>query len=245
MRIRLTMKHVTVHAAILMLSAACVPYTAATTAQPVMRGEAVKSLVVMAMPPVGLYDQRETSFLSMDLETRRGIDSVSDWGLRFPSFAGIVGNYKRLLTRPDSPLLAAFIGGAGFVNLGNHAHFEETLVISPNERTQMPPSTGLMQASSPATPIVPYAGLRLLQVVPMNSESVHDKPTAGGFAGVRFGRAGLGLSVEVGLFHDPSALEVRESNWVVVPAIVVHGEELIDRLRPPRLPRPRSTRPGW
>jgi hypothetical protein len=239
---RFRMNHVTVHAAILTLSAACVPYTVATTAKPVPQGESVKSLVVLAMPPVGLYDQAERSFLSTDLEIRRGIDSVSDWGLRFPSFAGAVVNYKRLLTRVDSPVLASFIAGTGFVNLGNHAHFEETFLISRNEQMKAAaPSTGVIQQAPPSTPIVPYAGLRVMQVVPMNSESVHDKPTVGGFGGLRFGKAGLGVSLEIGVFHDPSALNVRTQEWVVVPAIAIHGDELIDRLRPPR-PR---TRPRW
>ena len=235
---RFRMNVITVHAAILTLSAACVPYTVATTAQPVKPGESIESMAITVMPEVGTIDtSRGSSFLSLDGETRRGIDSVSDWGIRFVSFSGIVANYKRLLTAPDDALLMSFIGGAGFVNLGNHAHFEATLVISPNENPPaVAPSSGVINAGRTAATMVPYAGLRVMQVAPLNIHAVHDKPTTGGFVGARFGRQTLGVSLEVGFFHDPSALEVRSNDFVIVPAVVVHGRELLEMLRPPRIP---------
>lgn len=238
---RFRMNHVTVHAAILALSAACVPYTVATTAQPVKPGESERSLIVMAMPPVSVYESTSGRLITADYERRRGIDSVSDWGLRFPSFTGIVGSYKRLLTRTDSPVLTSFIGGAGFINMGNHAHFEETLIISKNDQPQRAPS-GVVRPH-PSNALLPYGGLRAMQFIPMNSESVHDKPTVGGFAGLRFRDEGTVVSVEVGVFHDPSALAVRKNNWVIVPAVALHGTQMMSRIPRPRFPVP--SRRGW
>jgi hypothetical protein len=230
---RFRMNHVTVHAAILMLSAACIPYTVGTTAQPVRPGESVQSVAMTVMPEVGSLDStRGHSFLSSDAETRRGIDSLSDFGIRLVSMSGIVANYKRLVSRTDSPLLVALSGGGGFVNLGEHALFEATVLVSANER--FPGGPGSTELPRTTNTVIPYAGLRLMQVAPLSSAAVHDEPTAGILAGVRFGRQSFGLSLEVGVFHDPSALEVRQNDWVVVPALVLHGRELLEMLRPPR-----------
>ena len=38
------------------------------------------------------------------------------------------------------------------------------------------------------------------------------------------------MSVEVGVFYDRSALGVRSSDVIVVPAIVLHGEKLLNAL---------------
>jgi hypothetical protein len=74
-----------------------------------------------------------------------------------------------------------------------------------------------------------------MQVAPLHSDAVHDRPTAGGFVGVRFGRATFGVSPEIGVFYDHSALGVRKGNVVVVPTLAFHGDELIDIIR--NLPR--------
>lgn len=234
MRLRpFRMNAVSLHAAILLLSGACIPYTVGTTAQPVRPGESVESVAFTVMPEVGTLDStRGHSFLSSDGETRRGIDSVSDFGIRLVSWSGIVANYKRLLSRTDAPMLVAFSGGGGFVNVGTHALFEASLLVSANER--FPGGPGSTEISRTANMVIPYAGLKVMQVAPLSSAAVHDKPTAGALAGVRFGRQSFGLSLEVGVFHDPSALEVRQNDWVVVPAVVLHGRELLDMLRPPR-----------
>ena len=229
---RFRMNHVTVHAAILMLSAACIPYTVATTPLPVNRGEFVPSLSGTVMPELGFDSTRATPFMSFNAEVRVGIDSASDWGIRLIDASGIVLNYKRLLTRRDAPVLAAIIVGGGFVNVGNHAYLEQTLLVSLQEHPE-------------SFQVLPYAGLRAMQVRPIDLglvfvEPTRDKPTVGGLAGVRLGRPTLGVSVEVGVFHDPSALDVRPNDIVVVPAIVVHGRELIEALAIPlRVLRPR------
>jgi hypothetical protein len=75
--------------------------------------------------------------------------------------------------------------------------------------------------------VLPYYGLRVMQVVPISENGVRDRPTAGGFLGVRFGSADFGISPEVGVFYDHSALGVRKSDVVIVPAISVHGDQMI------------------
>jgi hypothetical protein len=66
-----------------------------------------------------------------------------------------------------------------------------------------------------------------MQVAPLNRDAVHDRPTAGGFLGLKIGRNDLGVSPEVGVFYDHSALEVRRGDLVVVPSINVHGDQLV------------------
>jgi hypothetical protein len=55
---------------------------------------------------------------------------------------------------------------------------------------------------------------------------VHDDPTLGGFIGLRIGDDSLGVSPELGVFYDRSALGLRERNVIYVPALTVHGEAL-------------------
>src|SRR5437867_4366767 len=112
-------------------ASACIPYTAGTTAQPLRPGQTSTSLSTFVMPSVGRLDpNRSYSFLAADLEVRRGIDDRSDVGIRIPSGVGLVVNYKRLLSDSSSRMRVAVIPGAGFVNMGNHAEFEFTLIAS-------------------------------------------------------------------------------------------------------------------
>jgi len=110
----------------------------------------------------------------------------------------------------------------GFVNWGNHAHFEATLIASGHQSL-----------------LTPYGGLRLAQVVPLSRSARSDSPTAGGFFGLRIGKEELGVSAEVGVFYDRSALGVRSSDVIVVPALVLHGEKLLNALGRARGGRPR------
>ena len=92
--------------------------------------------------------------------------------------------------------------------------------------------------------LTPYGGLRVMQVAPLARGAVHDSPTAGGFLGLRIGRSAFGISPEVGVFYDRSALELRKRNVIVVPAISVHGD-ILDQLLAPfgrRRPFPRRIR---
>jgi hypothetical protein len=64
-------------------------------------------------------------------------------------------------------------------------------------------------------------------VAPLSSSAPSDSPTAGGFLGLRIGTEQLGVSPEVGVYYDRSALEVRSRDVIVVLALVIHGSELI------------------
>jgi hypothetical protein len=115
--------------------------------------------------------------------------------------------------------------GFGFVNFASHAHFEATLLVSGYE----PMGAATRVERSPL--FVPYGGLRVMQVAPLSPDAVHDTPTAGGFLGLRIGSPEFGVSPEVGVFYDHSALGVRKGNVVVVPSLNFHGDELIRILR--------------
>ncbi len=66
-----------------------------------------------------------------------------------------------------------------------------------------------------------------MQVAPLHRSAVHDEPSLGGFLGLRIGRPDIAVSPEVAVYYDRSALGIRDRNIIVVPAIAVHGEELL------------------
>lgn len=208
---------------------ACIPYTVATTAEPVKVGQRSTTLVTYAMPSVKMIDSARAdrpssaSTLASDMELRWGADDRSDVGVRVTSMSGIVLNYKHLISAPASRTAVAIMPGAGIVNAGQHAHMELTLLAS--RREPKPEELGA------ALPILPYGGLRIMQVAPIAEGAVKDEPTIGGFVGVRIGRLDWGVSPEVGVFHDPSAMHVRKRSTIVVPAISVHGDAAIHALR--------------
>ncbi|PYO63109.1 MAG: hypothetical protein DMD28_03410 [Gemmatimonadetes bacterium] len=205
--------------------AGCVPYTVATTAQPVPVGEVAPTLVWYAIPN-GIEVLRDSSiaWLGIDAETRIGVSDRADVGIRIPSASGVVVTYKyRLSTNRDRQAPAiAVMGGGGLVNWGNHADFELTLIASGRQKL-----------------LTPYGGLRVGQVLPLSREAASDSPTAGGFLGLRIGKEQLGVSAEVGVFYDRSALGVRSSQVIVVPALVLHGEDLISAITRTTGGRPR------
>jgi hypothetical protein len=237
-RSRPAFRALTIAALIAPFTGACIPYGVGTTAMPIARDSTHVSTLVTVIPSVGTLDStRPAPFLSTDVEVRRGIDSVSDAGLRLVSaFSGLVVNYKRLVTRTNEPALIAVMPGIGLINMGEHAHFELTLLASGRE-------TRVRDGRTEHVAIVPYGGMRVMQVAPLNSEAVHDTPTAGAFLGVRFGKAGFGVSPEIGVFYDRSALGHRQTNVVVVPTISMHGDELFEFIR--RGGRPGLRRPQW
>jgi len=205
--------------------AGCVPYTVATTAQPVPVGEVAPTLVWYSIPN-GIEVMRDSSiaWLGIDAETRLGVSDRADVGIRIPSASGVVVTYKyRLSTNRDRQAPAiAVMGGGGLVNWGNHAEFELTLIASGRQKL-----------------LTPYGGLRVGQVLPLSREAASDSPTAGGFFGLRIGKEQLGVSAEVGVFYDRSALGVRSSEVIVVPALVLHGEDLINAITRATGGRPR------
>jgi len=185
---------------------ACIPYTVGSTARPVSVGDHSTTMSTFVMPSFGRLDStRSFSNIAVDLERRWGVDPRSDVGVRITSGSGMVVNYKRLLTGPDVRADVAIMPGAGFVNLGQHAHFELTLLASRHDGSR---ASGSARDSTMRRMVVPYGGLRVMQVVPLAEGAVRDQPTAGGFFGMRIGSTDFGLSPEIGVFYDHSALDV-------------------------------------
>ena len=190
-------------------AAACIPYTVGTTAHTAPVGEFQKSAVFYTVPN-GLeskHDSLGTSGASIpgaDLETRWGLDDRSDLGVRIPSMSGLVVSYKRRLDSPSriDAVATAMMFGGGFVNWGQHAYVDATLITSGKDAT-----------------VVPYGGLRVMQTIPLSSSAVSDSPTAGVFLGVRLGRDDVRVSPEIGVFYDESALGIRKRNVIFVPSI--------------------------
>lgn len=191
----------------------CIPYTVGTTAQPAPR-EGAPTLVWYSIPNgfEHLRDSGAVAFAGVDVEGRMGVSDRADVGLRVPSMSGLVVSYKYRLTTSADPTAAAVavMGGLGIVNLGNHAYCDVALLASARQAT-----------------FTPYGGVRASQVLPMWRGGIHDSPSAGGFLGVRIGSEELGVSPEVGLYYDRSASGVRSGNVIVVPALVIHGADLI------------------
>lgn len=202
----------------------CIPYAVGTTATPA-RARAT-TLSAMAMPSIAVFDSAGgRSWLSLDTETRIPIDDRSDAGFRVVGGSGVVANYKRLLTDSAARMRVAVMPSFGFLNFASHAHFEATLLVSGYEPRG--PATRVERGSL----FAPYGRLRVMQVAPLSPDAVHDTPTAGGFFGLRIGSPEFGVSPEVGVFYDHSALGVRKGNTIVVPSLNFHGDELIRILR--------------
>jgi hypothetical protein len=192
----------------------CLPYTVGSTAQTLAPGEVRRAGTVYIIPNAIdlLGDSVSTGLRGSDAEIRWGITERTDLGLRIPSFSGAVLTAKHRLwgvAEPDAAAVAV-MGGAGLVNWGEHAHFELSLIASG-------PTSGS---------ITPYGGLRAMQVAPLSTSAVHDSPTAGGFFGLRIGDHAMGISPEIGVFYDRSALGLREGRIIYVPALTVHGDIL-------------------
>lgn len=189
----------------------CTPYAVATTARPLARGERSFTQMLTVVPGGARFagDSSDVAIPGYDLETRIGLDDRTDIGLRIPTMSGAIVTWKRRLDAADARAgrATAVLLGGGFVNLGQHAHLEATLVTSGDETSI----------------VVPYGGLRALQVIPLSSEAVSDAPTIGGFGGVRIGDRDGGVSLELGVFYDRSALKLRRGDLIIVPSISLHG----------------------
>ena len=204
----------------------CIPYTVGATAAPVAKGKSATTMSAWVLPSVGdtSYSSgpvRGTSALMIDAETRWGLSEKSDVGVRITSL-GFVVNTKQLLTGPSSIYDISVMPGFGIVNWGQHAYFEGTLLASKRVKVQPP-----RLENGWTNQVLPYFGLRVMQVAPIAEGAVHDQPTAGGFLGVRFGSPEFGISPEIGVFYDPSALGVRKNEIIAVPAVSIHGSQLI------------------
>jgi hypothetical protein len=203
--------------AALLMQGACIPYTVGSTAETVAPGEHTVAMSLSVIPVGALpldTGSRELRYMTTDFEGRVGVDERSDVGLRVTSASGIVVNYKRkLFYDPEGDGMAvAVMAGGGFVNLGQHAEVELSLLASsPNHNN-----------------FVGYGGLRVVQVIPLSSVAVHDSPTAGGFLGLRIGSTDLGVSPEVAVYYDHSALNLRKGDLLIVPALTIHGSRLLE-----------------
>jgi hypothetical protein len=196
----------------ILTTAGCIPLTVGSTAQPVPVGTTVRSTSVYVVP--NSFDDtasaRSYPRYGVDPEARFGLDDRSDIGVRAPNFSGIVANYKRRLnglSNAPGRAVSIMLGG-GFVNWGDHAHVEATLITSGADNDRF----------------TPYGGIRAMQVFPLSRGAVHDTPTFGGFFGARIGTRDAGISPELGVFVDRSALGIRNGSILFVPAITIHGD---------------------
>ena len=198
------------------LTVGCTPYAVSMSALPMARGEGQRT-TTMVVDPGGAEWSADTSGKRrerfavpiLDVEQRIGLDDRSDWGARIPTASGVIVSYTRRLDVPtirDSRATAVMIGG-GFVNFAQHVHGDVTLI-----------TTGRGSAS-----IVPNGGIHANQIVPMSTTAVKDSPTIGLFGGFKTGGRNRGVSAELGVFYDRSALGLRSNNFVVVPSIALHG----------------------
>jgi hypothetical protein len=190
----------------------CIPLTVGSTAEPVPVGTTIRSLSMYVVPNSVDDSINNRSFprYGVDPEVRFGFDERSDIGVRAPDFSGIVANYKRRLNGVSGApgTATALMVGGGLVNWGAHAHLEATLITSAPENDRF----------------TPYGGIRAMQAIPINKGMVHDSPTFGGFFGARLGTRDAGISPEIGIFYDNSALRIRKGNVLFVPAITIHGD---------------------
>jgi hypothetical protein len=208
-------------APVLLAAGACIPYATGTTARPAPQGEVIPSAAVYFIP--GGVDRMSGdsvggSYFGLDPEVRFGIDGRSDLGIRAPGVVGLTVNYKRRVDgngELDGPALAYMVG-AGVVNAGEHAHVEASLLASGSQ------GEGFW--------LTPYGGIKAMQVFPLVEDAVSDDPTVGVFAGVRIGTEALGISPEVAVFYDRSALGLRDRNVIIVPSFTFHGDQLVSRL---------------
>ncbi len=191
-----------------LLLTGCIPFTVGSTARPVPAGESMRSMSFYSVPSsfTGFDSTRSLPRAGVDAEVRYGLDERSDIGLRIPSYSGAIINYKRRLNgaTADPGVAVAVLGGAGFVNFGDHAHFELSLLASGEEKQ-----------------FTPYGGIRAMEVVPISQGAVKDSPTIGGFFGLRIGGQDFVLSPEIGVFHDHSALKIRKGSIIIVPSITI------------------------
>lgn len=196
----------------------CLPYAVGSTARTVPAGQKTRTTTAFIIPNgfENKTDSVAATIPGLDAEIRYGIDATSDFGVRIPSWSGVVVNYKRRLddvpssTRADSGIAVSALAGAGFVNWGQHLHFELSVLASGREDRKA----------------VPYGGLRVMQIAPMSSSAVSDRPTAGAFLGWRIGSRELGIAPEIGVFYDHSALHIRHGDVIVVPSITFYGKGL-------------------
>ena len=206
---------------------ACLPYTVGSSAQTVPARETTHSASYYFVP--NAFKQPDDSIgapmSGVDYEWRHGLDAWSDVAFRLLP-GGVTSTYKRRFGTDTSHAVGAraFSIGAGIVNGGEHFLMEGTVMASGREDAT----------------ITPYGGVRAMHVVPMTQGAVSDRPTVGVFGGMQLGSRWFSVRPELGVFYDHSALGLRQSNLLFVPAITVMRSRRRDHHAPasvlPRLP---------
>lgn len=193
--------------AVLAGASACIPYTVGSTAHTVAPGETTNQTSWYTIPN-GIRRPGDSVGVAMagaDIEWRHGVSERSDVGMRLLP-GGVSGNYKsRFMDAAPGGMSAAYMVGGGLVNWAEHLHLEATLIASGHE------GGGL----------VPYGGFRAMQVVPLTSVAVRDDPSLGVFAGLQLRVGQYVVRPELGIYHDPSALDLRNRNIIIVPAVTL------------------------
>lgn len=228
------LRHLSALAALL-AAGGCIPYATGATARTTPPGEMAPSVSAYFIPG-GLErwttDSVGGSYFGIDSEVRVGLDERSDLGIRAAGWVGLVVNYKhRIDGRPgaDGPALS-YMAGAGVVNAGEHAYVEAALLASG-------------RPTGDRAGVTPYGGVKAMHVIPLIPEAVSDDPTVGVFAGLRVGTEAFAISPEIAVFHDRSALGLRDRDWIIVPSFTFHGDELMRRIFGARPGSPRP--PGY
>ena len=201
----------------LSLTAACLPYSMGSTAQTVRPGEKATTNSYWIMPNGVALNEKNAkkagaALYGFDRETRWGIDSAADFGLRVPSASGLVASYKKRISgygHPDSAAVSWQLGG-GVVNFAQHMELEATLLTSSAKRGN----------------IAWYGGARVIHTIPVSSGIKQDEPSIGALIGARIGLANDDIMPELAIYHDPSVTGVRKSNFIIVPSISVKGTAL-------------------
>jgi hypothetical protein len=207
---------------------ACLPYTVGTTAQTVPANETTHSTSYYFVPNAfkSPDDSVGAPMAGADYEWRHGLDARSDVAVRLLP-GGATTSYKRRIGADTSHRSGAraFSIGGGIVNWGEHALIEGTLMASGREDAN----------------ITPYGGVRAMQTIPITSGAVSDRPTIGAFGGLQIGTQWFSARPELGVFYDHSALGMRQSNVIFVPAVtLMRGRRREDSYSDATSRRPRS-----
>jgi hypothetical protein len=205
-------------AMMVVLLTGCISYTVGQGAETTAPGERSYSSSMNLVP--GTLSDRDSSAStrrpSVDSDFRFGVDDRTDIGFRIATYSGFMVTWKRQLSRPDSSKFienrtrTSIMLGGGFVNAGEHAAAEATLI-----------SSSKWSAAGQW-----YGALRAIQVFPITSSARRDDPVLGVAVGHLFGTADKSIGPELGVFYDRSTLGLNNRRILVIPSLVMRGQSL-------------------